>query len=279
MFSLKSPKTLVMLLAVSFCRDAAAQDFRIYTRVYDAGSAQNVRPAVIGNSLSLFHAGKVYDHVESESESEVIIFEPAHQRFTILSTSRSLATTVHFDEIKRKLKLARNYTAEHLDSLLAQEPPAATEAVEKVRFPIEPEFKTAAFDEAGKSLTCESKYLTYKVVCADVKDPKTAEVYLHYADWMARLNYVLHPHALYPEPRLKLNEVLRAHGKLPVEVELKSSIGLPIHLRAEHQIHWKLDATDRSLIHEWESLLKSSNTRQVTFQEYQRSLLVSKNER
>src|SRR5690606_5890737 len=106
-----------------------------------------------------------------------------------------------------------------------------------------------------------------------------AEVYLHYADWMARLNYVLHPHALYPEPRLKLNEVLRAHGKLPVEVELKSSIGLPIHLRAEHQIHWKLDATDRSLIHEWESLLKSSNTRQVTFQEYQRSLLVSKNER
>ena len=117
-----------------------AQEFRIYTRVYDAGTAQNVRPAMIGSSLSLFHAGKVYDHVENEQESEVIIFEPAHQRFTILSTSRGLATTVHFDEIKRKLKLARNVTTEHIEGLLRQQPPASDAVMAKLQFPIEPKF-------------------------------------------------------------------------------------------------------------------------------------------
>ena len=89
----------------------------------------------------------------------------------------------------------------------------------------------------------------------------------------------MHPQALYPESRLALNEHLRAHRQMPMQVELESSIGMPIHLRAEHQIHWKLDATDRSLIHEWESLLKSDTTRQVTFQEYQRTLLISHNDR
>jgi hypothetical protein len=278
MFSAKRCWLLVLLLGLLLVRESAAQDFRIYTRVYDAGTAENVRPTVIGSSLSLFHAGKVYDHVENEYESEVIIFEPAHQRFTILSTSRSLATTDHFDEIKRKLKLARNVTTDHLDALLAQKPAPAADAIQKIKFPIDPAFKTT-HESGANAITCESKFLTYKVRCADVEEPKTTDVYLNYADWTARLNYVLHPHALYPEPRLALNGILRSAGKMPVEVELTSSIGMPIHLRAEHQIHWKLDSTDRSLIHEWESLLKSSNTRQVTFQEYQRSLLVSRSDR
>lgn len=274
MLSLNTIRLTLLLAGLLSVRVAEAQEFRIYTRVYDAGAAENVRPTVVGSSLSLFHAGKVYDHVENQNESEVIIFEPAHQRFTIFSTSRSLATTVHFDEIKRKLKLARNVTEERLQALVTQNPPAAEETISKVQFPIEPAFQTT-HEPSGKSLRCESRHLTYKVLLAEVEEPKTADVYLTYADWTARLNYVLHPHALYPEPRLALNGILRTTGKMPVEVELLSNIGMPIHLRAEHQIHWKLDATDRSLIHEWESLLKSSQTRHVTFQEYQRSVLVS----
>ncbi len=278
MFSSKRTCMLLAFLGVFSCRGAAAQDFRVYTRVYDAGTAQNVRPTVIGSSLSLFHAGKVYDHVENELESEVIIFEPAHQRFTILSTSRSMATTVHFDEIKRKLKLARNTTTEHLNGLMAKQPPVPAEIIQKVQFPIDPHFQSA-FDKATNSLTCASKHLNYRARCAEVEEPKTAQVYLNYADWIARLNYVLYPQALFPEPRLKLNGLLKEQGKIPVEVELQSNIGMPIHLRAEHQIYWKLDATDRGLIHEWETLLKSDHTRQVTFQEYQRSLLVGKSDR
>lgn len=275
MVSSKTWPLLALVVAIFPLHPSFAQDFRIYTKVYDAGAAQNVRPSVIGNSLSLFHAGKVYDHVESQHESEVIIFEPAQKQFTILSTSRSLATTVHFDEINHKLKVARGITEKHLETLITQNPPVAEETLEKVQFPIDPSF-TTTHDPSGMSLRCESNHLTYRVRLADVEEPKTSEVYLNYADWIARLNYVLHPHALYPEPRLALNGVLRSTGKMPVEVELISGIGMPIHLRAEHQIHWKLDATDRGLIHEWESLLKSSQTRHVTFQEYQRSVLVSK---
>ncbi len=269
---------LCIVCVLFFCGQALAQEFRIYTRVYDAGTAQNGRPAMIGSSLSLFHAGKVYDHVENEQESEVIIFEPAHQRFTILSTSRGLATTAHFDEIKRKLKLARNVTTEHIKGLLRRQPPASEEVVAKLRFPIDPQFRES-FDPAKHQLVCSSPYLTYTVQCAKVEEPKTAEFYLNYADWIARLNYVMHPQALYPKSRLALNEHLRARRQMPVQVDLEASIGMPIHLRAEHQIHWKLDATDRSLIHEWESLLRSDTTRQVTFQEYQRTLLISHNDR
>ena len=275
MLSLRTLGLVALVVGLTSIGDLAAQEFRIYTKVYDAGAAQNVRPSVIGSSLSLFHAGKVYDHVDNQTESEVIIFEPAHQRFTILSTSRSLATTVHFDEIKHKLKLARNITEQHLQTLLVQNPPVSKETLKKVQFPIEPAFQTT-HDPSGDSLRLDSDHLKYRVRLANVEEPKTAEVYLNYADWMARLNYVLHPHALYPEPRLALNGVLRSTGKMPVEVELVSHIGMPIQLRAEHQIHWKLDATDRSLIHEWESLLKSTQTRHVTFQDYQRSVLISK---
>lgn len=277
MFSRLQNWTLIVIL-LSISQPATAQDFRIYTRVYDAGTAKNVRPNVIGSSLSLFHAGKVYDHVENENESEVIIFEPAHQRFTIFSTSRSLATTVHFDQIKRKLKLARNETEEYVQSLLAQQPPASPKTIEKLRFPIQPEFNTT-WDKSGKSLACSSRHLNYEVRTAEVDEPKSVELYLNYADWMARLNYVMHPHALYPKPRMAVNRELRAQKKMPVQVELTSSIGMPIHLRAEHQIHWKLDATDRGLIHEWESLLKSEATREVTFQEYQRAMLISQGDR
>jgi len=273
MFSRLQNWTLLVIL-LSLSQSVVAQDFRIYTRVYDAGTAENVRPNVIGSSLSLFHAGKVYDHVENENESEVIIFEPAHQRFTIFSTSRSLATTVHFDQIKRKLKLARNETEEYVQSLLAQQPPASPKTIEKLRFPIQPEFKTN-WGKSGKSLSCSSRHLSYQVRTAEVDEPESVDLYLNYADWMARLNYVMHPHALCPEPRMAVNRELRAQKKMPVQVELTSSIGMPIHLRAEHQIHWKLDATDRGLIHEWESLLKSEATREVTFQEYQRAMLVS----
>lgn len=270
--------SLICLISLNAMPIASAQDFRIYTRVYDAGAAENTRPLMIGSSLSLFHAGKVYDHVENANESEVIIFEPAHQRFTIFSTSRSLATTVHFDEIKRKLKLAKNVTEEHIQAVLAQKPAADAATMEKLAFPIEPKF-TTMLDTGDKTLTCQSPHLSYIVGLADVSEPATVEVYLDYADWMARLNYVLHPHALFPEPRLKVNQELRQRKKMPVRVELESSIGMPIKLRAEHQIHWKLDATDRSLIHEWESLLKSESTRQVTFQEYQKALLVSQRKR
>ncbi|MGH7199902.1 MAG: hypothetical protein ACREJB_04815, partial [Planctomycetaceae bacterium] len=59
----------------------AAQEFRIYTRVYDA-STTGEEPAVVTRSLSLFHAGKVYDYIDTLGE--VTVFEPAQDRVHIL---------------------------------------------------------------------------------------------------------------------------------------------------------------------------------------------------
>ena len=252
-----------------------AQEFGIYTRVFRAplpGQAKAAGPAedVVGRSISLFHAGKVYDHLGDE----VIIFEPAHSRFALLNTSRQMATTVHQDEIRQLLKIARDQTDQHLASLREEETASALEALEQVAFTVQPAFDET-LDEAARRLTLASRHLQYRVTWTKPTSPDVLESYLRYADWAARLNYVMHPHVLYPEVRLALNASLRRKGLLPVDVELHSDIGTPVHLRAEHKFRWELDSHDRSLINGWEQLLKNPTTKHVTFQVYQRTMLSS----
>ena len=57
-----------------------AQEMRVYTTVRNLrGSAVSEdRAPVVARSLTLFHAGKVYDYVEAAKE--LTIFEPAHHR-------------------------------------------------------------------------------------------------------------------------------------------------------------------------------------------------------
>jgi hypothetical protein len=267
----------VVLVGLLACA-ARAQEFRIYTRVYDAAAQADGKPAVIGRSLSLFHAGKVYDYVENGSESEVIIYEPAHDRFVVLNTSRNLATTIHFDEVRQKMQVARQVTEERIAELQQRRPAVAPDMLAKLRFPLTPTFSEKLNGEA-KRLTLSSPHLEYNVAFARVEDREAVEFYLRYADWIAQLNYVLHPHALYPQPRLALNEHLRAGGYMPIEVRLDSRIGLPMSLRAEHEVVWKLDDRDRGDIHQWESLLRSDLTEQVPLQKYQQLLLISQSSR
>jgi hypothetical protein len=260
---------LLMLLSEA----AVAQGFRIHTLVFDelnpAGNrdAQKTqRPRIVARSLSLFHAGKAYDYLHAIGE--VIVFEPVHRRFIILNTKSEMATTVDFDQIKHLLKLARQTSQEHVAEL-KQEKAAAP-----LRFQLNPRFKEH-YDEQRQRLTLSSPYVHYEVQCAEAKRPEAVDAYLRYADWMCRLNYVLHPQLLLPEPRLALNATLRRKQLIPTEVELQAHIETRVHLRAEHNIVWKLDATDRSQIHHWETLLKSKNTRHVPFREYQRAQLIS----
>lgn len=250
---------------------ASAQEFRIYTRLYAEGLPGG-RTEVLARSLSLFHGGKVYDLVETGSERELIVFEPAHNRFTVLNPSRSLATSVHFDELNHRLKLAANMVETYIAQIQEQHPPDAAETIDALRFSLAPTFQES-FDGAQNRLTLAHPFFTYRVTCAKPESPETAAAYLRYADWTARLNYALHPQAPYPGPRLAMNDALRRRQEIPVEVELESRITSFGKLRAQHQIHWQLDAKDRSLIHDWETTLQSDKTRHVTFQEYQKTML------
>jgi hypothetical protein len=97
--------------------------------------------------------------------------------------------------------------------------------------------------------------------------------YLEYADWTAKLNYLLHPRALFPAPRISLNRALKTRKLLPLKVELRDNSAGGFHLRAEHQYHWKLTGKDRDDILHWESLRTRGTLRRVKFAEYRRRLV------
>lgn len=256
----------------------AAQDFSVYTRVYRAplpGAAIGQEAAeTVSRSVTLFHAGKVYDQVGDE----VIVFEPAHNRFILLNTRRMLAATVHHDEVRQLLKIAREETERSVAELREKQTTSAAEALEQVSFTLDPGFDES-FDEGSGLLKLTSRHLQYRLRCDRPDSPEVVETYLRYADWTAKLNYVLHPHVLFPETRLALNASLRRKTLLPLDVELHSEIGTPVHLRAEHKFRWELDSHDRSLINQWEQLLKAPTVKHVPLQEYQRTLLLSQAEK
>ena len=277
--------TLAILLVVAaqaiFGPVIAAQEFRIYTRVSQemggtpetAGAAK--QNAVVARSLTLFHAGKVYDYIDSVGE--VTIFEPGRKRFTILSTTRTMATQVKFDKLLGKLDIAEKEMEDYVAVPNAKGGPPLKVA-KALTFQLTPDFDTKYAPE-GKTLTLNSPFVRYEARCSKAKVPQAVTAYLHYADWTCRLNYVLHPQTLYPASRLELNEALRKHSVMPTEVRLTIAGENPLQFKAEHEIHWQLDDKDRSYIHRWETLLKDRSTRHVDFREYQKEMLVSLSKR
>lgn len=253
-------------------RGAQAQEFRVYTLMYDdrpaaAGGAE--KPEPLGRSVSLFHAGKAYDYLPSLTE--FTLFEPAQKRFLVVNRSRMLATQISFDEINTLLHRARGEAENYLSRIPTGEDADLQKRMSATKFQIEPKFQET-FDPQRLRLRLAGDPLAYDVLCAHSEVPKSAETFLNYADWTARLNYLLHPQTLYPGPRLALNGVLRNKQLLPREVRLKSQIGPGAQLRAVHQFQWKLEKQDRRQISECETLLRDPNLRQVTLEEYQQRL-------
>lgn len=253
---------------------ADAQDLKILTRVYSrqaepGGAPHDEQRAV---SLTIFHAGRVYDYVDSIGE--IIVFEPTENRFTIMSSTRSLVAVVDFDELRQILKIAKTEAEKHIDRLVDKNggtlPPSAAGLVAQ----FSPQFEET-WKPQSNELLMTSPSVSYRALCIATDDQTLNDSYLHYADWIARLNFALHPQSMYPEARIRLNEALRRRQLIPVEVHLIREGETLRHLRAEHKITWKLDATDRSLIHEWSSRLAKGQLQQVTFAEYQKALMLS----
>ncbi|HID24270.1 MAG TPA: hypothetical protein EYP14_17965 [Planctomycetaceae bacterium] len=252
-----------------------AQEFRVYTRVFDEsgfGARNDTRPRVIGRSVSLFHAGKVYDYVDGVGE--VTIFEPAQRRFTIIAGSGKTAAVVTFDELNHLLELAETEAEREAAQLAERGGKEASVIGAFLLFLINPQFEQR-IDNAANRILLSSRYYNYTVRYDAKVRPEYVDSYLRYADWAARLNSVLHPQALLPAPRLKLNQMLRERRLMPVEVILHVKAGERFQLRAEHTIRWALDSKDRSNINHWESLLRDRSLRFVTFPEYQRTVMLT----
>lgn len=266
------PFAMLMLSEVTV--SVRAQDLKIRTHLYQigAGASGELVSQERAVSLTIFHAGRVYDYIDSARE--VIIFEPNQHRFTIMNASRSLTTTVDFDEVSQMLKVARLETEKYLEQVEKDNGGELPESAIGVRSQLRPEFEET-WRPVSKQLDLSNSSIRYTARCEPAEDPSVHESYLRYADWMARFNFVLHPQSLYPAGRLRLNEALRTRRLFPTEVKLFYDDDPRTHLKAEHRYSWSLSNIDRKMISEWESELNSGKLKSVSFREYQEAMVLS----
>lgn len=271
--------TVVLFACWGLTSAVQAQDFKIYTPVFDMKAAetspragQRPQRPIVARSLSYFHAGKAYDYIEAAEE--VLIYEPHAERFTVLDNARGMATAVSFEELEQMVLEAETNARNHIHSsqLKDTEPSARLDMIE---FQLQPSFQER-FDRQNGSLVLQSPLMTYHVKCVKSDSPERVQFYLKYCDWMARLNFVLHPQSPLPGPRLTLNESLRKKGVMPENVTLQAAIGGGINLKAEHSITWKLDAIDRERIHQWQVQLEGREIQHVPFRKFREVQLTAK---
>ncbi len=255
---------------------AFAQDLNVVTKVSRLQRPQD-RWQPLARSLTLFHGGKAYDHVEEVGE--VVIHEPAQSQFVILSLSgNKMATRVRYEELLRFLKVARAETRKYREEQLAASLPNNRAAIQALEFQLHPQF-AETFDAATDKLRLSSQFVNYEVATATVERAGIVRQYLDWADWTARLNYVLHPQAVTPEARIELNNALRRRDRLPTQVDLAVTIDSPLRLRAEHTFVWSLRSFDRDSIAKWEKIRTADDLRWVSLREYQRVLVTASNRR
>lgn len=251
-----------MMPVIATMAPAAAEDMSVYTTV---SRVEDDTPVVVARSLTLFHAGKVYDYMEEIGE--VVILEPIHNRFVILN-SNYLAARVDFGELRQYLQVGRHEAELYLQELAAKNDRRSRHAAAALEFQLTPEFEET-YEPTLQRLSLTSPSMSYQVRTARVDGSHRVEQYLTYADWAQRLNYVLHPHASFPAPRLALNESLRQKGLIPTRVDLVTRLDGELHLRAEHRFSWELLPEDKAHINKWERLMESEQVRWVSFPEYQ----------
>jgi hypothetical protein len=260
-------RLFVIVLSASLSGVAAAQDLRVYTTVRNL-TDRRPNPPVLAESLTLFHAGRVYDYMENVGE--VVIFEPLESKFTILGPDY-IGTTVTFAEIQQFLNKSRSEAERVLGE--TQSDPSSKRLAAALRAQFSPKFKEQLRADSVK-LTGES--LIYEITTASAPKDTAWEMYLDYADWAARLNFVLHPKSLYPDPRLEVNSSLRKARRLPITVDLAGRLDeREMHLRAEHRYGWELQSIDRQFIDQWNTRRDAKDVKWVAIHEYQ-SLLVSR---
>ncbi len=262
----------VALMCVS--SSLSAQGLRISTQVFEVARTDRPGPdRNISSSLSLCHNGRVYDYVDAADE--VVIFDPVERRFTILNNSRELATTLSFDEIRQLLETRQPKTDQYIRELIAGRNPSAEKIVASIRFQLQPEF-SETFDPMKGTLILSSRSFTYRVETRKWNDTQQVERYLACTDWTAKLNSIMHPSSLFPEPRIALNASLKKlKDRMPVSVELDLRPDEQFRLRAEHQLTLNLSDDDHARIVRWEESVQSDHIQHVSFRSYQQAVLVS----
>jgi len=191
-------KGLAALVCLVVPAAATAQEFRVYTRLFDVRAASRKdakdRDRPISRTTTLFHAGKVYDDIDGGTR--VTLFEPAQDRFLLFDGTRRLRATVESAQVEQAIDQALRAARERLNAA-AQNSDASRVAL--VRFQLDPGFQQS-FDAARNRLVLSSAVMVYHVQGAAPASKPALAAYLNYADWAARLNYLVNPQSLLPGP-------------------------------------------------------------------------------
>ena len=261
---------LVLVLSFNSCGLLSAQEMRVRTTISRQEENGSLRP--FAYSLTIFHAGKVYDYMEDVGE--VVIYEPMNDRLVFLDGNYR-ASELTITELTQFLKSSEAESQKYLADLRRDGADSAKQQVKALEFQLSPQFDER-FDAKEQRLRMNSEQMDYGVKTASSPNPEGTEKYLAYADLAARLNHILHPGAMLPQPRLQINSALRKRKLIPLTVNLSTRDEGEVHLQAEHQFSWELQAMDKRKISQWESRMASKEAIWVSFRDYQRKLLTSK---
>ncbi len=273
----KYPGLILGLWLVLLTGQAEAQDYRVYTRVsLQETAGESAEKTVIGRSLTIWHAGKIYDYMPSVGE--VVVYDPQQERYTIINGPCRLACTVDFSELRHYLKVARKQAEEFMSELVEADRPDSQRTIEKIRFQLEPQFEMR-FLAAEQRLHCDSPQLSYEIQAIPAPNADIAAAFRTHADMAAQLNFVMHGQSLMPEARMQVNAALAEKSWVPTQVVLSLKDLRGTVLTAEHTIHWELDSAARTRLVEWKKLQSEGSLKFVSFQEYQRSLITQFSER
>lgn len=248
------------LAATSIC---AGEEFRIATRLYSGSQTP------FSTTTTLFQNGQVFDYLEpadgekpkeGENTGEVTVFQPAQQRFYILSGSDKVRTSLSFEQIQQELDKVRKSLRLEAKRLAKSKNPLANKQGRYYAFLADPSF-TEQYDDRSGVLLLTSEFLTYRIVTSEVRRRGIVDQIRELTDWQVKLNHLLHG-ALPPYPRLAVNAALAKRNRVAKEIHLTlSTAEQPVQIRAKHELapglrreHYRRIATTRQQLKDFDSI-------------------------
>ena len=244
---------IIVAAVGGFVHEASAADFRVDNQVFTVDQQE---PLV--RSTTVFGSAAVYDFLADPAE--VTMFDPRGGRIVLLDLSGRVKTELTTAQVEAFVERLRQRAAAQPKPLL--------------RFLANPEFE-ASYDEQTGRVELTSPWLTYRVETVAAVSEEVSRRYREFSDWHAQLNALVHPGAHPPFARLKLNEILAQHGRIPrrVELEIRTAQGPSarrIRLRSVHRFAGQLAESDRDRVAQVEQFLIMFPP--VHFSDYQRRL-------
>ena len=225
---------------------ARSADFRVDNAVFVEGQSQPQSQGV-----TIFQEGLVYDFLNEPAE--VIIFDKAHRRFTLLDISHHVRSEISIDDVQAFVNRVKQRLSGHPNP--------------NMKWLADPSFEES-FNRENSELTLKSPAITYQAQVQSTA-PAVAAQYHDFSDWYAQFNFAVNPKSRPPFPRMMLNEAIDRSKGVAKEVHLTTALGpkdVPTKISSRHQLVVQLDSADMNRVTEAREYLRSFQS--VSFREY-----------